>query len=111
MANIASRVFSLLSLILLLSGSVACISVDESGNVKNPPPPPPSATVALDSRPGMAEVSIDGEFRGTAPVRLDLLAGTHKIEFRLRGYQTWTRDLVVVAGDDTNVVATLERVD
>ena len=62
----------------------------------------------LDASPRNAEVYVDGEFRGTAPVTLQLPAGTHEVEFKLAGFTTWSRALVVVAGDDTRVTATLQ---
>jgi hypothetical protein len=66
-------------------------------------------TVEFESSPGSAEVYVDGEFRGSTPVRLQLAAGTHRVEIRLPGFQSWSRDLVVVAGDDTRVAARLEQ--
>ena len=84
-----------------------CVSVQKSGNQENQPPPP-SAGVSFNSEPQNAEVYVDGKFRGTAPVTLQLSAGTHAIEFRLTGFTTWSRDLVVEAGDDTRVTATLQ---
>ncbi len=84
-----------------------CVSVQKSGNQENVPPPP-SAGVSFNANPLNAEVYVDGEFRGTAPVTLQLPAGTHEVEFRLAGFTTWSRTLVVVAGDDTRVTATLQ---
>ena len=97
-----------LTMLILLPGVMGCISVQESNDSKTSSPPLVS-NVSLDSLPGMSEVYVNGEFRGTSPVRLQLEEGTHEIEFRLRGYESWGRELVVKAGDDTNVVATLER--
>ena len=62
----------------------------------------------FDANYRSAEVYIDGEFRGTAPVNLHLVPGTHVVEFKLQGYKTWKRELVVVAGNDTRVAATLK---
>jgi len=56
---------------------------------------------------GRTSSQINGDFRGTTPVTLHLAAGTHAIEIRLEGYRTWSRELVVVAGNDTRVAATL----
>ena len=84
-----------------------CVSVQESGT-KVTTAPPPTTTVMFHSEPGNAEVFVNGEFRGSTPVNLHLAAGTHKIELRLEGFQAWERELVVVAGDDTRVAATLQ---
>lgn len=82
-----------------------CVSVQKTGGKEGPPPP--SASVSFQSEPMDAEVLVDGQFRGTTPFSLNLATGTYKIEFNLEGYQTWSRDLVVVAGNDTRVKATL----
>ena len=97
-----------LALLILLASS-GCVSVQESGTkVSPPPPPPPTTSVAFQSEPANAEVYIDGEFRGTAPLNLHLAAGAHKVELRLEGFQVWERELTVVAGNDTRVAATLQ---
>ena len=95
-----------LALLILLAFS-GCVSVQESGT-KVSPPPPPTTNVAFQSEPANAEVYIDGEFRGTAPLNLHLAAGAHKVELRLEGFQVWERELTVVAGNDTRVAATLQ---
>ena len=85
----------------------ACVSVEDSGTTASASPPP-KTSVMFDANHRSAEVYIDGEFRGTAPVNLHLGPGTHVVEFKLQGYQTWKRELVVVAGNDTRVAATLQ---
>jgi len=92
-------------LVLVATVMPGCVSVQKSGK---PETPPPSAGVSFNADPYNAEVYVDGQFRGTAPVTLQLLAGTHEVEFRLAGFTTWSRTLVVVAGDDTRVTATLQ---
>jgi hypothetical protein len=98
-----------LSVVVAVAIMTGCVSVQKSGNQEPSPPPPPTTGVEFRSSPESAEVFIDGEFRGSTPVRLHLAAGTHKIELRLPGFETWERELVVVAGDDTRVAARLER--
>ena len=66
------------------------------------------SSVMFDADHRYAEVYVNGEFRGTVPVNLHLPAGTHVIEIKLQGFQTWKRELVVIAGDDTRVAATLQ---
>ena len=94
--------------VLMILATTACVSVKESGSKVSAPPPPPTTSVAFHSHPNDAEVYIDGEFRGTAPLSLHLAAGPHKVELRLDGYQIWERELTVVAGNDTRVAATLQ---
>jgi hypothetical protein len=84
-----------------------CVSVKDSGTEVSRPPPP-TATVAFHSFPNNAEVYVNGEFRGTAPMSLHLTAGAHEVVFRLEGYQAWERELVVAAGNDTRVAAILQ---
>jgi hypothetical protein len=93
----------------MVSFATGCVSVQKSGNQEPAPPPPPTTGVDFQSSPESAEVFVNGEFRGSTPVRLNLAAGTHTIELRLPGFETWTRELVVVAGDETRVAARLER--
>ena len=95
--------------VLMILAMTACVSVKESGTKVSAPPPPPTTSVVFHSDPVNAEVYVDGEFRGTAPLSLHLAAGAHKVELRLDGYQIWDRELTVVAGNDTRVAATLER--
>jgi hypothetical protein len=95
-------------MVLMVSALAGCVSVKESGTEVSAPPPPPTTSVGFHSRPDSAEVYVNGEFRGTAPVTLHLVAGTHKVELRLDGFETWERELVVVAGNDTRVAATLQ---
>ena len=100
--------FVVAGLTMLLAVSLsACVSVKESGN-QDAPPPPVTTSVMFDADHRFAEVYVNGEFRGTAPVNLHLPAGTHVIEFKLKGFQTWKRELVVVAGNDTRVAAILQ---
>ena len=94
-----------LLLIIIMAG---CVSVKESGTKVSASPPPPTTSVAFHSDPVNAEVYLDGEFRGTAPLNFHLAAGTHKVELRLDGYLIWERELTVVAGNDTRVAATLQ---
>jgi len=98
------RLLLTLLLIIIMAG---CVSVKESGT-KVSTPPPPMTSVAFHSNPNNAEVYVNGEFRGTAPLSLHLAAGTHKVELKLDGYQIWERELTVVAGNDTRVAATLQ---
>ena len=97
--------FAVAFLFLAATVMPGCVSVQKSGE---PETPPPSAEVSFDAYPQNAEVYVDGEFRGTARVNLQLPAGTHAVEFKLAGFKTWSRELVVVAGDDTRVTATLQ---
>jgi len=99
-------VLSLTLTLLVTLVTPGCVSVQKTGEGKTQPPPA-TTNVAFSSEPGNCEVYVNGQFRGTTPVTLYLAAGAHALEFRLAGYQTWSRELVVVAGDDTRVAATM----
>ena len=73
------RVFAAGLTLLMASTFTACVSVKESGTKVSAPPPPPTTSVAFHSDPVNAEVYVDGEFRGTAPLNLHFAAGTHKV--------------------------------
>lgn len=108
MPHTALRTLSAALVLGVLIPITACVSVQKTGEESAPPAPSrATAIVSLDSRPGAAELYINGDFRGTTPVNLELEAGSHEIEFRLEGFEPWKRTLVVVAGDSTRVMATL----
>jgi serine protease Do len=43
----------------------------------------------------LSEIYVDGRFVGQAPATINLLVGSHHVEVRASGKQTWTRDLEV----------------
>lgn len=101
----SQRLLLSLLIIFIMAG---CVSVKESGTKVSAPAPPPTASVGFHSRPPDAEVYVDGEFRGTAPLNLQLAAGAHEVVLRLKGFEPWARELIVVASNDTRVAATLQ---
>jgi PEGA domain len=66
-------------------------------------------TVNLQSTPPGAEVAVDGAFVGNAPAALKLPPGKHTVAVSSPGFKTWSRDLTVLAGSETSLVATLEK--
>jgi hypothetical protein len=48
------------------------------------PPPPATGTLVVTTNPAGAEALVDDVRRGSTPITLELLAGTHRVE--LRGY-------------------------
>jgi hypothetical protein len=67
--------------------------------------PPTAATGRLEvhSTPSGAAILVDGESSGSAPLRLDLSVGPHRLEARLDGYDSATRWIDVVEGQPTTV--------
>jgi formylglycine-generating enzyme required for sulfatase activity len=58
---------------------------------------PDWALVTVLTRPAGATVLVDGKSAGVTPARLELDAGTHRIELRQPGFKPWTNDIQVVA--------------
>ncbi len=100
-------IFLAVLLALLMLTLPACVSVQKTGE-NAAASGAQTAMVQFTSVKDPAEVYVDGQFRGSTPMKLQLTAGTHLIEFKLAGFQPWSRELVVVAGDDTRVTAVLE---
>jgi hypothetical protein len=63
--------------------------------------------IAVKTTPGGARVSIDGEVVGVTELERGVLPGRHRIVMELRGYETATRELDVLAGETAVIVATL----
>jgi hypothetical protein len=63
--------------------------------------------VTISSNVPGAELYVDAAFIGNAPSTLRLPAGTHKIEVKMDGYASWTRDLHVMDGSELTVNANL----
>lgn len=66
-------------------------------------------TVKVQSTPPGADVAVDGAFVGNAPAALKLPPGKHSVTLTSAGFKAWSRDLTVLAGSETSLVATLEK--
>lgn len=60
---------------------------------------PAWAPVTVLTEPAGAQVTVDGKAVGATPARLELDAGTHRIELRQAGFKDWVTDLQVVANE------------
>ena len=58
---------------------------------------PDWSVVTVRSKPAGATVMVDNQSRGQTPLDLELTAGTHELELRRSGYQTWRTQLAVQA--------------
>jgi PEGA domain len=107
-----------------LSGEVKQKSAikPEQANIEVPPPkavpPEPSftgpakttpGTVILSATPENAEVTVDGNFVGNAPVNLKLASGKHTIVVAAKGYQSMTREITVTSDSEVRFTANLEQ--
>jgi hypothetical protein len=102
----------------LLPRADVVIEKNEKHVVENAPAPPlpsPStpaqtAEVSITSSVENADVYVDGNFVGNAPLpNYRLPAGTHKIEVRAQGYEIWSRELTVAADATSRVVAQMQK--
>ena len=62
-------------------------------------PVPAWAPVTVLTEPTGAQVLVDGKASGTTPAKLELDAGTHRIELRQAGFKNWVTDVQVVANE------------
>jgi formylglycine-generating enzyme required for sulfatase activity len=60
---------------------------------------PAWAEVSIASEPAGAEVRVGGEVRARTPARLELMAGSHRVELRLDGFKPWVNDVQVQANE------------
>ncbi|HEV2964279.1 MAG TPA: PEGA domain-containing protein [Candidatus Angelobacter sp.] len=65
--------------------------------------------VRLVASPQDAEVSVDDNFVGNAPVDLKLTPGKHTIKVSAAGYRSWSRELSVLTESEVHLNATLEH--
>ena len=66
------------------------------------------ATLDIASVPPGAEITVDGEFRGSTPSSLELSEGDHAILIQERGFKKWERHARITGGKIT-VMAELEK--
>ena len=65
----------------------------------------------VDSRPRGATVFLDGKQIGVTPVSLqDVPAGAHVVRLELADHRVWTANSQVLAGQQTRVTGSLERI-
>lgn len=65
--------------------------------------------IMLTSVPEGAEVYVDDDLVGNAPATLRLPSGKHTVKVSQQGYKTWTKQVTVFAGSETNLKAPLEK--
>ena len=73
----------------------------------------PAATrgsLMVDSRPRRASVILDGRTAGATPLVIpDLSPGTHSVLIQLKGHRPVPSSVVIVAGEQTRLALSLER--
>ena len=61
------------------------------------------ARVSISSEPEGAQVLVGGESRGTTPLELDLMAGSHALELRRDGFRPWVADIETKANEPLSI--------
>lgn len=79
--------------------------VEETAAAKQPAG---SAHLQINTSVEDGSVSVDGTFRGEAPLALEIKRGVHRVEVRRDGYKTW-KQRVVVDGDAVKLTVTLAK--
>lgn len=72
-------------------------------------PAPREADITFDTNPRGADVYVDGRYVGTSPMTMrGMSAGSHTVEFRLSGYERYSTNFTVRAGENRTVDARLQ---
>jgi hypothetical protein len=56
------------------------------------------SSIAVDASAPNCDIEVDGNFMGNTPSTLNLAPGKHEIVVTKKGYQDWSRSMVVVSG-------------
>jgi PEGA domain len=67
-----------------------------------------TAKCNFTSTPSGAEISLDGSYVGNTPSAIAVGAGRHLVVLTMPGFSKWKRELLVSAGSDVEVSATLQ---
>lgn len=70
---------------------------------------PKSGTLVVDSTPSGASVYVDGTYRGTTPLTVELQPGQHTINVTLEGYKPYLATVNVPPGETVKITAKLEK--
>ncbi len=63
--------------------------------------------LTIESSPSGAEVYVDGSYKGTTPITLELSPGGHKVKIKKEGYEDYTKTVTIEAGKSVSVSARL----
>ena len=69
-------------------------------------PNPATGTLQLSSSPSGAQVYLDNQFRGYTPITItNVASGSHILEYRYSGYESWSTTVTVSSGSSQVYVA------
>ncbi len=92
------------------------VKLTSNHEVNKPAPSQPTsgsvieATLAVNSSPDAADITVDGKYVGSTPSTLRLSPGDHAILVEKSGFKSWQRTVQIGAGSSITVAATLEKV-
>ena len=75
----------------------------------SPPAAPPTGAVDVRSTPFLAEVFVDGNSMGYTPAKIVLPPGKHVFRVEKPGYKAWTKEMMITAGSELTLGASLEK--
>ncbi len=85
-------------------------ALDARTSLDNYVPPQAGYLTVLTPEPGMT-VSLDGQIRGTSPLEaVGVTPGRYAITVTGENYRSWTDSVVIVAGEETRVLAQMTRI-
>ncbi|MGR3174615.1 MAG: PEGA domain-containing protein [Candidatus Scalindua sp.] len=68
-----------------------------------------TSSISIDSDPANAVIYLDGEEVGMTPDTLrSIIPGTHEVEVKMDGYETWTEIINVESDEEKALIATLQ---
>lgn len=94
-----------------ITTSVSKGAQDAAASPQAAPAKDDAGSVAVNTTPEGAEVSVDGSFYGNSPVTLKLKPGKHTVKVQMSGYKEWSREVSTDAGTEARLNATLEKVE
>ncbi len=71
------------------------------------PQPRQTGSVYVTSNPTPAGVYVDGNYFGTTPLTITLYPGSHQVVLKLQGYNDYSTNIWVVAGQSQNLPVTM----
>jgi hypothetical protein len=98
------RVAALLAVLVAAGG--ACTR-EPPAPARAPEPGPEAGTVVVDTQPYGMDIVADGFVRCRTPCSFRIDPGLHRLSVRRSGYLPWQEDVLVAAGQEVKVSASL----
>ena len=69
-----------------------------------------TGTLTINSEPSVANIYVNGKYRGITPLTLTLEPGTYTIKISKDGYKTYTKTVIIDAKEVKSISAPLEKI-